>query len=153
MPLRRYRRQYEQLSQFERRRITGMMKAGWLARQVDRQLGHSDCVVRRCWDQWIRDMSFTRTPGPGHPRQTSRQEDLHIGRNVRVQPTSSSAIIQAHVAPSLEAPVSSRTIRRHLDEGDLGSLHPLRVIPLTLPLGVVPRARKLDSSGMELGRL
>ncbi|GFU54304.1 transposable element Tcb1 transposase [Trichonephila clavipes] len=37
-----------------------MMEAGWSARRVARQLGSSSCVVRRCWDQWIREMSFTR---------------------------------------------------------------------------------------------
>ncbi|GFU11408.1 transposable element Tcb2 transposase [Trichonephila clavipes] len=57
MPLRRFRRQYEQLSQFERGRIIGMMEAGWLTRRVACQLGRSDCVVRRKWCQtrenWI----------------------------------------------------------------------------------------------------
>ncbi|GFY03258.1 transposable element Tcb2 transposase [Trichonephila clavipes] len=33
MPLRRFRRQYEQLLQFERWRIIGMMEAGWSARR------------------------------------------------------------------------------------------------------------------------
>ncbi|GFV74236.1 transposable element Tcb2 transposase [Trichonephila clavipes] len=56
-------------------------------------------------------MSFTRRPGSGLPRQTSRREDRHIGRNARVQPTTSSAATQAHVAPSLGAPMSSSTIR------------------------------------------
>ncbi|GFW56347.1 transposable element Tcb2 transposase [Trichonephila clavipes] len=107
MPLRRFRRQYEQLSQFERGRIIGVMDAGWSARRVARQLGRSDCVVRRCWDQWIREMSFTRKPGSGHPRQTSGREDYHIVRNARVQPTASSAAIQEQIALSLEAPVSS----------------------------------------------
>ncbi|GFV44570.1 transposable element Tcb2 transposase [Trichonephila clavipes] len=93
MPLRRFRRQYEQLSQFERRRIIGMMEAGWSARRVARQLGRSDCVMRRCWDQWIREMSFTRRPGPGSPRRTSRREDHHVVRNARVQPTASSAAV------------------------------------------------------------
>ncbi|GFW48550.1 transposable element Tcb2 transposase [Trichonephila clavipes] len=46
MPLRRFRRQYEQLSQFVKGRIIGMMKAGWSARRDARQLGSSDCVVR-----------------------------------------------------------------------------------------------------------
>ncbi|GFU10100.1 hypothetical protein TNCV_3449001 [Trichonephila clavipes] len=46
--LHRFRRQYEQLSQFERGRINGMMEAGGSAKQVIRQLGHSDCVERRC---------------------------------------------------------------------------------------------------------
>ncbi|GFV70336.1 transposable element Tcb2 transposase [Trichonephila clavipes] len=67
MPLRRFRRQYEQLSQFEGGRIIGMMEA----RRVARQLGCSDCVVRRCWDKWIREMSFTRRQGSGRPRQIS----------------------------------------------------------------------------------
>ncbi|GFU00842.1 transposable element Tcb2 transposase [Trichonephila clavipes] len=46
-------------------------------------------------------MSFTRRPGSGRPRQTSCREDRHIIRNGRVQPTASSAAIQAQVAPSL----------------------------------------------------
>ncbi|GFV01378.1 transposable element Tcb2 transposase [Trichonephila clavipes] len=116
MPLRHFRRQYEQLSQFERGRIIGMMEAGLSVRRVARQLGRSDCVVRRCWDQWIREMSFTRKPGSGHIRQTSRQEDRPIVRNARVQPTVSSSAIQAQVAPSLRASVSSRIIRRCLAE-------------------------------------
>ncbi|PRD33739.1 UNVERIFIED_CONTAM: Transposable element Tcb2 transposase [Trichonephila clavipes] len=107
-----------------------MMESGWSARRVVRQLGRSNYVVRRCWDQWIREMSFTRRLGSGRPRQTSRREDLHIIRNARVQPTASSAAIQVQVAPSLGAPVCSRTTRRRLAEGHLGSRHPLRVLPL-----------------------
>ncbi|GFW44718.1 transposable element Tcb2 transposase [Trichonephila clavipes] len=49
-------------------------------------------------------MSFTRRQGPGRPRQTSRLEDRHIVRNERVQPTASSAAIQAQVEPSLCLP-------------------------------------------------
>ncbi|GFX44886.1 transposable element Tcb2 transposase [Trichonephila clavipes] len=99
MPLCRFRRQNEQLSQFERERIIGMMEAGWSTRRIARQLGHSDCVVKRCWDQWIREMSFTQRPGSGRPRWTSHREHRHILRNARVQPTASSAAIQAQVAP------------------------------------------------------
>ncbi|GFT75730.1 hypothetical protein TNCV_3125301 [Trichonephila clavipes] len=51
MPLRCFRRQYEQLSQFDRESIVGIMEAGWSARQAARQLGRSDCVVRRYWVQ------------------------------------------------------------------------------------------------------
>ncbi|GFW13606.1 transposable element Tcb2 transposase [Trichonephila clavipes] len=108
-----------------------MIEAGWSARRVARQLGCSDCVVKICWDQWIREMSFTRGPGSGRPRQTSRREDRHIVRNARVQPTASSAAFQAQVAPSLGANVSSRYIRRLLAEGHLGLQHPLSVLLLT----------------------
>ncbi|GFU94906.1 transposable element Tcb2 transposase [Trichonephila clavipes] len=158
MPLSRFRRQYEQLLQFERGRIIGMMEAGWSARRVTRQLGRSDCAVRWCWDQKIREMSFNGKPDSGRPRQTSRREDRHIKRNARVQPTASSPSIHAQVAPTLGAPVSSRTIRRHLAKGHLGS--PITcaldaafdAYPSTPLFGVVPRTRKLDCSGMEPGR-
>ncbi|GFY27661.1 transposable element Tcb2 transposase [Trichonephila clavipes] len=57
--------------------------------RVARQLGRSDCVVRRCWDQWMREISITRRPGLECPRQISRQEERHIIRNACVQPTAS----------------------------------------------------------------
>ncbi|GFU36200.1 transposable element Tcb2 transposase [Trichonephila clavipes] len=77
-------------------------------------------------------MSFTPIPGSGRPRQTSRREYHYIVRNARVQPTASSAAIQAQAVPSLGTPASSRTIRMRLAEGHLGSRHSLRVLPLTL---------------------
>ncbi|GFX28038.1 transposable element Tcb2 transposase [Trichonephila clavipes] len=77
------------------------------------------------------EAGWSARPGSGRPQQTSRREAHHIVRNASVQPTASLAIIQARVAPSLEAPVSSRTIRRRLAEGHLGSQRPLRVQPLT----------------------
>ncbi|GFV75840.1 transposable element Tcb2 transposase [Trichonephila clavipes] len=57
----------------------------------------------------------------------------HIVRNARVQPTASSSAIQAQVAPSVGSLVSSRTIRRRLAEGHLGSRRPIRVMPLNIP--------------------
>ncbi|GFW74917.1 hypothetical protein TNCV_2677851 [Trichonephila clavipes] len=59
-----------------------MMEAGWSARRVARQLGLSDCVVRRYWDQWIREMPFTRRPGSGHldrpvVEKTATSKEMH----------------------------------------------------------------------------
>ncbi|GFX60490.1 uncharacterized protein TNCV_1182091 [Trichonephila clavipes] len=92
MQLRRFRRQYEQLSQFERGRIIGMMEIGWSARRVARQLGHSDCVVRRCWDQDPGDVIYTktrlRTPStdhssrrPPHHKKCTRTVNCFIGHH------------------------------------------------------------------------
>ncbi|GFY26737.1 transposable element Tcb2 transposase [Trichonephila clavipes] len=61
----------------------------------------------------------------------SSRKPLHRKKYTRVQPTASSAVIQAQVAPSLGTPVSSRTIRKHLAEGHFGSRLPLRELPLT----------------------
>ncbi|GFV60679.1 transposable element Tcb2 transposase [Trichonephila clavipes] len=67
----------------------------------------------------ILHVSFARRPGSERPRQTSRREDRHIIRNAHVHPTASSTAIQAQVAPSLGASVSSRTKRRCLAKGHL----------------------------------
>ncbi|GFX35741.1 transposable element Tcb2 transposase [Trichonephila clavipes] len=65
-----------------------------------------------------------------HPRRTSHREDPKILRNARVQPTASLNAVKAHVAPSLGAHVSSRTINIRLAQGHLGSRHPLRELSL-----------------------
>ncbi|GFV59564.1 transposable element Tcb2 transposase [Trichonephila clavipes] len=96
-----------------------MMKARWSARQIALQLGCSDYAVRRCWEQWIRVMSFTRRPGSGRPR------------HAHVQLTASLLTIQAQVAPSLGAPVFSQTERSHQTEGLLELRHPLRMLLMT----------------------
>ncbi|GFU01016.1 hypothetical protein TNCV_1816371 [Trichonephila clavipes] len=78
-------------------------------------------------------------------------------RNAQVQPTDSSSAIQAQVAPSLGAPMSSRTIRRCPTEGRVIpafiTCAALDAHPSTPLFGVVPRTRKLDCSGMEPDRL
>ncbi|GFT00418.1 transposable element Tcb2 transposase [Trichonephila clavipes] len=63
MPLRHFRRQYEQLSQFERGRIIGMMEAGWSARRVTRQVGPFEVTERKCWDQWTEEISTETLSG------------------------------------------------------------------------------------------
>ncbi|GFU29224.1 HTH_Tnp_Tc3_2 domain-containing protein [Trichonephila clavipes] len=98
-------------------------------------------------------MSFTERPGKGSPRQTSRREDHHIVRNARIQPTASSVAIQAQVAPSIGAPVSSRNIRRRVAEGHNGSLRLFRVLSLTPPIdasvwtGAAREEKRLQRNG------
>ncbi|GFT00968.1 HTH_38 domain-containing protein [Trichonephila clavipes] len=70
MPLRRNRRQYEQLTDFDRGRIIGLREAGWSNRRIGRHLGRSDMVVARCWQQWITEGRVYRRGGSGRPRNT-----------------------------------------------------------------------------------
>ncbi|GFS86897.1 transposable element Tcb2 transposase [Trichonephila clavipes] len=107
------------------------MDARWLARRVARPVGLSDLTVRRCWDQWTEETSFTRRPVSERPRKTSHREDRHIIRYAHVEPTSTLAAIWTQAAPSLRTPVSSCAIARHLAEGHLVSRCPLRVLPMT----------------------
>ncbi|GFU58572.1 transposable element Tcb2 transposase [Trichonephila clavipes] len=61
---------------------------------------------------------------------SGRRVVRQLGRSDCV-PTVSSAAIYAQVAPALGALVYSRTIRRRLVKGHLGSQGPFRVLPLT----------------------
>ncbi|GFU47943.1 hypothetical protein TNCV_4967391 [Trichonephila clavipes] len=65
-----------------------------------------------------RDVIYTKTrPRMPSADQSSRRPSLV--RNARLEPTASSAAIQAHPAPSLRATASSQAIRRRLSEGHL----------------------------------
>ncbi|GFS62377.1 hypothetical protein TNCV_5032221 [Trichonephila clavipes] len=90
MPLRRFKRQYEQLSQFERGRIIGMMEAGWSARRVARQLGRSDSVCEEVLGPVDpRGVLYTRTC-LRTPSTDQSSRDRHMVRNSRVRPPASS---------------------------------------------------------------
>ncbi|GFV27938.1 HTH_38 domain-containing protein [Trichonephila clavipes] len=107
MPLRRNRRQYEQLTDFDRGRIIGLREAGWSNRRIGRHLGRSDMVVARCWQQWITEGRVYRRGGSGRPRNTNDREDRAIRRVATSAPTTSLASIQRHLPPSRH-PVPSR---------------------------------------------
>ncbi|GFX49099.1 transposable element Tc1 transposase [Trichonephila clavipes] len=131
MPLRRNRRQYEQLTDFDRGRIIGLREAGWSNRRIGRHLGRSDMVVARCWQQWITEGRVYRRGGSELPRNTNDREDRAIRRVATSAPTTSLASIQRHLPPSRHPVPSRETIRRRLTEVGLRSRRPLRRLPLT----------------------
>ncbi|GFS53217.1 HTH_38 domain-containing protein [Trichonephila clavipes] len=101
MPLRRNRRQYEQLTDFDRGRIIGLREAGWSNRRIGRHLGRSDMVVARCWQQWITEGRVYRRGGSGRPRNTNDREDRAIRRVATSAPTTSLASIQRRLLPDI----------------------------------------------------
>ncbi|GFU48772.1 HTH_38 domain-containing protein [Trichonephila clavipes] len=145
--LRRNRRQYEQLTDFDRGRIIGLREAGWSNRRIGRHLGRSDMVVARCWQQWITEGRVYRRGGSGRPRNTNDREDRAIRRVATSAPTTSLASIQRHLPPSRHPVPSRETIRRRLTEVGLRSRRPLRRLPLT------PHHRQCRLDFADLGQL
>ncbi|GFX14885.1 hypothetical protein TNCV_1486271 [Trichonephila clavipes] len=106
MPLRRNRRQYEQLTDFDRAKC----EAGWLT---------FDWYVARCWQQWITEGRVYRRGGSGREHKF---EDRAIRRVATSAPTTSLASIQRHLPPfqtssaikrnheNLEEPTSAKTL-------------------------------------------
>ncbi|GFX46650.1 hypothetical protein TNCV_4038011 [Trichonephila clavipes] len=79
MPLRRNRRQYEQLTDFD-----NILENGWSNRRIGRHLGQSDMVVARCWQQWITEGRVYRRGGhPVPSRETIRRRLTEVGLRSR----------------------------------------------------------------------
>ncbi|GFW13109.1 HTH_38 domain-containing protein [Trichonephila clavipes] len=142
MPLRRNRRQYEQLMDFDRGRIIGLREAGWSNRRIGRHLGRSDMVVARCWQQWITEGRVYRRGGSGRPRNTNDRED----RAIRFFGTNNVASIDSTPLTSFQT--SSAIKKNHKETTDRkGSRRPLRRLPLT------PHHRQCRLDFADLGQL
>ncbi|GFV33201.1 hypothetical protein TNCV_3261011 [Trichonephila clavipes] len=107
MPLRRNRRQYEQLTDFDRGRIIGLREAGWSNRRIGRPLGRSDMVVARCWQQWITEgRVYRHAEVPS--RETIRRRLTEVGLRSR--------------RPLRRLPLTPHHRQCRLDFADLGQL-------------------------------
>ncbi|GFW71082.1 transposable element Tcb2 transposase [Trichonephila clavipes] len=127
MPDKRARRHFSQLSEFERGLIIGMKTLGWSTRRVAGQVDRSECAVRNCWEQWIREGTNARKTGSEATRKTTRRENRRIVRHALVDPTVTRSTIRADVGVA----IVPQTISRHLAEPNLKSKRPFRVLPLT----------------------
>ncbi|GFW92307.1 hypothetical protein TNCV_3541931 [Trichonephila clavipes] len=109
MPLRRNRRQYEQLTDFDRGRIISLREAGWSNRRIGRHLGRSDMEVARCWQQWITEGRVYRRGGhPVPSRETIRRRLTEVGLRSR--------------RPLRRLPLTPHHRQCRLDFADLGQL-------------------------------
>ncbi|GFV01519.1 transposable element Tcb1 transposase [Trichonephila clavipes] len=127
MPVKRARRHFSQLSEFERGLIIGMKTAGGSTRRVAGQVDRSECAVRNCWEQWTREDTHARKNVSGANRKTTRREDRRIVRQVFVDPTVTRSTIRADVGVA----IVPQTISRHLPEANQKSKRPFRALPLT----------------------
>ncbi|GFU83530.1 HTH_Tnp_Tc3_2 domain-containing protein [Trichonephila clavipes] len=155
MTLRHHRRQYEQMSEFERETIIGIMEAVQSARRVARHLKRLDFIVTEGWGPVDRrDVIYTATR-LRTPMEASCREHHHIIRHARVESTASITAVQTHAAPSLRAHVSYQTLARLLAERYLVLWGPFFTcasnnIHSPTPLfGVVSFTTRLDCDGME----
>ncbi|GFX85365.1 HTH_Tnp_Tc3_2 domain-containing protein [Trichonephila clavipes] len=105
-----------------------MKTVGWSMRRVAGQVDRSECAVRNCWKQWIREGTHARKTGSRATRKTMRREDRRIMRQALVNPTVTRSTIRADVGVA----IAPQTISRHLAEANLKSKRPFRALPLTL---------------------
>ncbi|GFU94794.1 uncharacterized protein TNCV_2120671 [Trichonephila clavipes] len=111
MPGKRAGRHFSQLSEFERGPIIRMKTAGWSTRRVAGQVDRSECAIRNCWEQWIREGTHARKTGSGVTRKTTRREDRRIVWQALVDPTVTRSTIRADVGVAIVPQTISDTLR------------------------------------------
>ncbi|GFY24848.1 uncharacterized protein TNCV_2690391 [Trichonephila clavipes] len=87
-----------------------MKTAGWSTRRFAAQVDRSECAVRNCSEQWIREGTHARKTGSGATRKTTRREDQRIVRPALVDSTVTRSTIRAYVGVA----IVPQTISRHL---------------------------------------
>ena len=127
MPLRRQRRQYQQLNEFERGRVIGLREGGLSFRAIAERLGRNVSTVHACWRQWSREGTMSRRPGSGATRATTARDDRRIRRMAVANRTASAAEITASVGSR----VTRRTVTNRCLEGQLRARRPVAFLPLT----------------------
>ncbi|GFU20023.1 transposable element Tc1 transposase [Trichonephila clavipes] len=127
MPGKSARRNFSQLSEFERGLIIRMKTAGSSTRHVAGQVERSESAVRNCWEQWTREGTHAQKTGSGATKKTTRREDQRIVRQALVDPTVTHSTIRANVGVA----IVTQTISRHLAEANLKPKRPFRALHLT----------------------
>ncbi|GFX00698.1 fatty acid synthase [Trichonephila clavipes] len=115
MPGKRARKHFSQLSEFERGLIIGMKTAGWSTCRVAGQVDRSECAIRNCWEQWIREGTHARKTGSGATRKITRRKDRRIVRQAFVDPTVTRSTIREDVGVA----IIPQIISKHLAEANL----------------------------------
>ncbi|GFV72891.1 uncharacterized protein TNCV_2842661 [Trichonephila clavipes] len=117
MPVKRPKRHFSYLSEFEIDLIIGMKTAGWSRRRVAGQGDRSECAFRNCWEQWTREGTHAWKTGSATTRKTTRREDRRIVGQALVDPTGTPSTIRADVGVA----IVPQTISRHSAEANLKS--------------------------------
>ncbi|GFU01413.1 transposable element Tcb1 transposase [Trichonephila clavipes] len=131
MPRRKQRSAFDQVSEFDRGRIVAYRDCGLSIREIGSRVGRNQTTVMRTCDCWMQEGTMDRR-GRSHPPQciTSR-EDSQIGRMTVTDRSVTSRIIAQHIESVTHHSVSTRTIRRRLQQSGLSARRLLLGLPLT----------------------
>ena len=132
MSLRRKRARFEQLTEFERRRIIGLREGELSYRSVAARVQRNSSTVMRVWKQWTDEGRTTRKSGSGSLNVASTRDYRHLVRMVRTDRTDSSRQLAAQWSIATDVSLCASSIRRRLLQRELRARTPLYRITLTL---------------------
>ncbi|GFY11558.1 transposable element Tcb1 transposase [Trichonephila clavipes] len=130
MSRRKQRSAFDQVSEFDRGRIMAYRDCGLSFREIGSRVGRNQATVMQTCDRWMQEGTTYRR-GRSHPPQcTTSREDWEIVRMALTDRSVTSRTIAQHIESVTHHSMSSRTIRRRLQQSGLSVRRPLLGIPL-----------------------
>ncbi|GFX12772.1 transposable element Tc1 transposase [Trichonephila clavipes] len=78
MPPRRNKEKFQQLTEFERRRIIGLREGGCSYCAIRARVQRRSSTVMQVWKQWTDKHQTTRKNGSGRQKMKSARDDRHL---------------------------------------------------------------------------
>ncbi|GFX40563.1 transposable element Tcb1 transposase [Trichonephila clavipes] len=131
MSRRKQRSAFDQVSEFDRRRIVAYRDCGLSFRAIGSRVGRNQTNVMRICDRWMYE-GTTDQRGRTHPPQcTTSREDRQIVRKAVMYRSVTSRTIVQHIESVTHRSVSARTIRCRSQQSGLSTRRPLFGLSLT----------------------
>ncbi|GFU56482.1 HTH_Tnp_Tc3_2 domain-containing protein [Trichonephila clavipes] len=118
-----FRSQSEIQGDLHRGTAIGLIEGGFSFLDRGERLGRNISTVNDCWEQWSRDGTASRRPGSRWSNDTT---DLHILRTA----VAHHAVFAAEIRTAVGTPVTQRTVRNRLFQGQLRARCPVAHILL-----------------------
>ncbi|GFT29591.1 transposable element Tcb1 transposase [Trichonephila clavipes] len=131
MSCRKQRSAFDQVSEFDRRRIVAYRDCGLSFREIGSRVGRNQTTVMQICDRWMQEDTTDRRGRSHPPQNTTSHEDRQIRRMAVTDHSVTSRTIARHIESVTYHSVSARTIRRRLQQSGLSARHPLLGLLLT----------------------
>lgn len=131
MPRARVRRNYRQVSEFDRGRIIAFREVGLSYRDIARRVNRNQSTIMRCCQAYFQYGQQQRRRGSGGRRQTNERQDRRLRLLALRDRNSTTRLIANQWIAEEGRLVSIRTVYRRIRSFGLISYRPLLVLPLT----------------------
>ncbi|GFV18850.1 uncharacterized protein TNCV_4757371 [Trichonephila clavipes] len=111
MPPRRNKKKFQQLTEFERKKIICLVEEAFSYRAMGARVQRNSSKVMRVWKKWSGKHRTTRKTGSGRRKLTSALVDRHLLRRALNDRTASSRQLAARWSTATSVLMSASSIR------------------------------------------
>ncbi|GFV84561.1 transposable element Tc1 transposase [Trichonephila clavipes] len=131
MSRRKQRSAFDQVSEFDRRRIGAYRDCGLSFGKIGSRVGRNQITVIWICDCWMQEGTTDRRGRSRPPQCTTAREDRQIVRMAVTDRSVTSRTVAQHIEFVTHHSVSARTIRHRLHQSGLSARRPLLGLPFT----------------------